>query len=55
MKFLLDMGLARSTRQFLQSEGHDAVHSEFADQLDESVRAEYRRLWQNAQAIPRAE
>jgi hypothetical protein len=25
---------------------------EFADQLDESVRDEYRRLWQNAQAIP---
>lgn len=26
MKFLLDMGLARSTGQFLRSEGHDAIH-----------------------------
>ena len=25
---------------------------EFADKLDESVRIEYQRLWQNAQAIP---
>jgi len=25
---------------------------EFADKLDESVRGEYRRLWQNAQMIP---
>jgi len=26
MKFLLDMGLARSTADFLRQQGHDAVH-----------------------------
>jgi len=26
MKFLLDMGLARSTANFLRNQGHDAVH-----------------------------
>ena len=26
MRFLLDMGLARSTADFLRSQGHDAVH-----------------------------
>lgn len=26
MKFLLDMGLARSTANFLRAQGHDAVH-----------------------------
>ena len=26
MKFLLDMGLARSTAEFLRTQGHDAVH-----------------------------
>ena len=36
MKFLLDMGLARSTANFLRDRGHDAVHllARFAEQLE---------------------
>ncbi len=34
MKFLLDMGLARSTAQFLRALGHDAVHTELITTKD---------------------
>jgi predicted nuclease of predicted toxin-antitoxin system len=49
MKFLLDMGLARSTAEFLRRHGHDAVHlreqglQQFVDwRIVEKARAEER-------------
>lgn len=46
MKFLLDMGLARSTARFLRGQGHDAVHLREQDlqRLDDHTIIEKARV-----------
>lgn len=46
MRFVLDMGLARSTAEFLRHQGHDAIHlrdQELQRLSDEKIAAKVNR------------